>query len=815
MPQREMEIGIFRHGVYLSKHFYTIIVMFLCLCQVYGEDFSADILARNADSFVNTKHGNSIEIPVNAPLYTNGKIDSLLKKTRNLVERRKPNVTSNTRVDFKRFSSYNGQGNNVRDWQALKRTAKRSANFITVTGKPEFVKLPENAHGESDQISLAVRQTKAAETDSLQMIFLSIAGTAVLVVVVVACLHMPCHCFKTHYKSDLDLDLDLIGCPNPSARHKGRCGKCLFDRMAKKKAKKSFIPRSPSTPVSIGRNNDDLFLASESMYSAQPPWMEDFGMGSMTEIPTKPKKKSRSIIQTILRRSRSRDKFRYEFLAAKYGYNYKQFNHPEHKRSSLYDENEPDWYSAGEFLNRQSRHRAQRMYGSTDPGRTTCTHGCFSKLSRDAPANQSVEDIMKSKPRRRQVVELQEFPIGFSAQNYQSMENFCQHEKGVVVERPKNALKKSQSRPCSHSESNLESVAAHFEQKPPPLKRLSIDDSKSSSRSSFGDTPRASPSPKLIQFYPASFNYETSFVQTSEKYPCEKHKEMIDKHTDPVIVDESSSEDLMSFDEDEEEKGGLFDYSAQIPHYRHNPYQQHLDGFNGYAEMPQYSYYTNPQTRIRRTVRSESELRRARDMQSVPPQRKTKIQSKTRPVSSSDTTLNKTHILKELASVGFAKPSRNKKPAKPVRDARIDPLVGKVSPMIKTKESKPSKQGMHFQERSTVVQMPDNYSCKEVLLDEDLNKSKVTCKLDGLDEQFDKGSAIDYSHAPKDADEKYLKKNVLRDEPVRDTDSDTEGHDITSSVGPSPVQYQSSVVHCKEIGVGSKTREELLTSQPQ
>jgi hypothetical protein len=61
-----------------------------------------------------------------------------------------------------------------------------------------------------------------------------------------------------------DLEVDLIGCPNPTA-HKGRCGKCLFDRASKNYASRYRVTKS--TYSSPATTNEELFLSSEYQVS--------------------------------------------------------------------------------------------------------------------------------------------------------------------------------------------------------------------------------------------------------------------------------------------------------------------------------------------------------------------------------------------------------------------------------------------------------------------------------------------------------------------------------------------------------------------
>ena len=58
-----------------------------------------------------------------------------------------------------------------------------------------------------------------------------------------------------------DLEVDLIGCPNPTA-HKGRCGKCIFDRASKNYANRYRVT-TKSTYSSSSATKEELFLSPD------------------------------------------------------------------------------------------------------------------------------------------------------------------------------------------------------------------------------------------------------------------------------------------------------------------------------------------------------------------------------------------------------------------------------------------------------------------------------------------------------------------------------------------------------------------------
>jgi hypothetical protein len=548
-------------------------------------------------------------------------------------------------------------------------------------------------------------------------------------------------------------------------------------------------------------------------------------------------KKSRSIVQAILKRSRDRDKFRYEFLATKYGYNYKQFRDSD-KRSSIYDEQDPNWYSAGEFLNNQSNFRGQKTYGSTDSnkanGSSYCKWSRDSRGSRDSTrsTNQSVEDIIKLQPKRRQVVELQEFPIGYT-QSY----------AGVDVNGKENELfapnQDTKLHTCRHgnghgpyamSESNLDMYFSRMDKE--SQTSHSAEDGMRSGKERVKPRPTSpKSSAKIVQFYPTSFDYDTKYVQSEGTKSVRKDGNRDWHGEGSELEEEVSSDEMLSFDEEDELRiKHDFLYSPHMQGNRQcHHYQHDYPALLRYPDIPRHArphYPKEYKTRMRRDVaRSETELRRTSGIfgQQMP---RNGHSRRGHHVSSSDTSLDRMQIENELAGAGLVKPKK-KQPVMRVRDNRLEPLAGIMSP-IRHLDNPIQKTGAcentaeegyyndetlsqytmkkcSLEDQSYVVELPLlEPSCKEDNVDytnthesqEDVNVTIKGTKR----EQFESN----YSRSPIEFNPHYIKNSYLRDEPVRDTDSDIDDAENTTSYLPS---------HCRvNTGNEGKPRRYIQTT---
>ena len=300
---------------------------------------------------------------------------------------------------------------------------------------------------------------------------------------------------------------------------------------------------------------------------------------------------------------------------------------------------------------------------------------------------------------------------------------------------------------------------------------------------------------KIVQFYPASFDYNTKFVQNTRKSKnIGKDREWLG---DSDFDDDVSSDEVLSFDEaDEHQLKQDFLYSPHMQGYRqchhyHHYYPDYYPALLQYPDVPRHT--TRPpreyKTRMRRDVaRSESELRRASGMfgSRMPHDGHSRRGNH---VSSSETSLDRMQIENELAAVGLVKPKKKKtkEHRMTLRDNRLEPLAGIMSPMRPLENSKATRACDNigndlYLERDTltkmgadqsyVVKLPplqpsykEDLECKVSHPEHDMN---ISIKGTKRDQQLESN----YRRNPIELNPHYIKNSYLRDEPVRDTDSD-------------------------------------------
>lgn len=549
----------------------------------------------------------------------------------------------------------------------------------------------------------------------------------------------------------------------------------------------------------------------------QSPWVTESNKGTPSATLPNPKK-SRSIVQAILKRSRDREKFRYEFLASRYGYNYKQFR-DSYKRSSVYDEQDPNWYSAGEFLNNQSSYRGQKNYGSTDAGKTRETTTCC-KWSRgeQQTTNQSVEDIIKLQPRRRQIVELQDFSVGYSGTYAGADGNVNEN----VLFDPLH-----DDSPCCHgdrlrtdSESNIDMYFSRLDNNnhvTNPTEEMYQE----------GQASRNPSSTNIVQTFPTQFDYDPKLVQEEgkKKKKTKKGKKK-DLQDDDSDLYETSDDDLLSFDEWDaalerrERRSQEFLYS---PHMQESKQQCHHLNHSyptilRYPGIPRNSRPLPREYKDRRNVaRSETELRRWSGYYGQNPSYHGYNRRSYH--SSSDTSLHRMQIEKELTAAGLSKQKTNKEPRVTIRDNRLDPLAGMMSPVrplpevskqaknsdhkkkhrylnnekkhssdtadFKTRNWEPDLKGRLREDNDSYVVKLPSLDCTESVLheqSEDEGTHKGEQDYNKLEKELNNEKPDpNYNRVQLELDPHYIKNSYLRDEPVRDTDSDDGGDRTRSS----------------------------------
>ena len=170
------------------------------------------------------------------------------------------------------------------------------------------------------------------------------------------------------------------------------------------------------------------------------------------------------------------------------------------------DMHDPEWNSAGEFLNRRSNYRAQN-YGSTDADSFADR---FRRRSRDSWGSEvSIEELNAEllpplKPRKKPV-ELQEFPLGYSKYYSDS-----EHGRRVVFDPYLEGVDKTATYETeSQSYQNMRFSAFDLDQK---------ENKKSSwkSKLKWGHKKSgcAKSCPAIVQSFPSSVRYNAQYIQS-------------------------------------------------------------------------------------------------------------------------------------------------------------------------------------------------------------------------------------------------------------------------------------------------------------
>lgn len=193
-------------------------------------------------------------------------------------------------------------------------------------------------------------------------------------------------------------------------------------------------------------------------------------------------------------------------------YRCKPLKNPEKRKSWTY---EPEWTSVGAFLNKNPK---SGSYGSTkdSEGRFVDRYGRRSRDSLDA-GDEVVEYALKLRPRRRQVIELQEFPLGYS-KSYLNID--LESDPSVVFDPYRDQLFRKNSRSSERltfSDSDLRKLSCTD-------KLGNYDNSEDlfnaarprKSSLKMGATRRKA-KPKVVHFFPSNFNYDAQFVQMPPK----------------------------------------------------------------------------------------------------------------------------------------------------------------------------------------------------------------------------------------------------------------------------------------------------------
>ena len=193
-------------------------------------------------------------------------------------------------------------------------------------------------------------------------------------------------------------------------------------------------------------------------------------------------------------------------------YRYKPLKNPEKRESWTY---EPEWTSIGAFLNKNPK---SGSYGSTkdSEGRFVDRYGRRSRDSLDA-GDEVVEYALKLRPRRRQVIELQEFPLGYS-KSYLNID--LESDPGVVFDPYRDQLYRKKSRASKRltfSDSDLRKLSCTDKLGNYDESEDLFNAARPRKSSLKMGTSRGKAKPKVVHFFPSSFNYDAQFVQIPPK----------------------------------------------------------------------------------------------------------------------------------------------------------------------------------------------------------------------------------------------------------------------------------------------------------
>ena len=196
------------------------------------------------------------------------------------------------------------------------------------------------------------------------------------------------------------------------------------------------------------------------------------------------------------------------------GYRYKPLKSTD-KRNSLHTVYDPEWTSVGAFLNKNRPSSSYLGYGSTKESEKKFVDR-YCRRSRDSleAGEEFVEYTLKLRPRRRQVIELQEFPLGYT-KSFLNID--LESDPGVVFDPYRDQqLRRKKGRKfdrltfsdsdlrqlsCTDKLGNYDSTSDLFGAPKPRKSSLKVA------------TTRGKTNAKVVHFFPSNFSYDAQFVQ--------------------------------------------------------------------------------------------------------------------------------------------------------------------------------------------------------------------------------------------------------------------------------------------------------------
>ena len=203
-------------------------------------------------------------------------------------------------------------------------------------------------------------------------------------------------------------------------------------------------------------------------------------------------------------------------------YRYKPLKNRE-KRDSLHSMYDPEWTSVGAFLNKNRPLSSYHGYGSTNESQGKFVDR-YCRQSRDSldTTDEVVECALKLRPRRRQVIELQEFPLGYS-KSFLNID--LESDPGVVFDPYRDQLRwKKKGRKfdrLTFSDSDLRQLSCTDQLENYDSKSDLFGAPKPRKSSLKMTTARGKTNAKVVHFFPSNFSYDAQFVQAP---PMKKHE---------------------------------------------------------------------------------------------------------------------------------------------------------------------------------------------------------------------------------------------------------------------------------------------------
>lgn len=309
--------------------------------------------------------------------------------------------------------------------------------------------------------SYAVKTSRKENKGPLWLITV-VSGALVVVMVVFLCVHAPCGCLWRRHRRKQD-----VSCPIAGA-HKEMCGKCFLKSNATNK-EINFQSRPHQVTVNM-HSSHTRCLSSSSQYNALP-W-----------------------------ESKSAADFRYKPLKNR------------NKRDSLHSMYDPEWTSVGAFLNKNRPSNSYHGYGSLKEAESKFVDR-YCRRSHDSIDNteEVVECALKLRPRRRQVIELQEFPLGYS----KSFLNInLESNPDVLFDPYRDQLKRGKKfGRLTFSDSDLRELSCTDKLGSYDSKSDLFSEAKPRKSSLKMVRERKKTHEKVVHFFPSNFEYDAQFVQ--------------------------------------------------------------------------------------------------------------------------------------------------------------------------------------------------------------------------------------------------------------------------------------------------------------